>query len=360
MKSFWGIILALFLFTSVQAHASNIEVQPTMYSKSMAQDRVWVGTFQLVWNDFIDKVVFNPVRFREGNPAMVNELNQKSFTVNDISEDCYYKFTGKVRKNTKKQISRAIRKKFKESSDILDKLNLTARSDMLLIYAMLKKDFEFVRAFDKLDRSTFSDKYIADYFGIDSNSDKALGKGVEVLFYNDPSDFAVKLATIGEDEVILYKNSSNKPFNFIYLDMKKKQSTFKGNTSFKKNDELKVPNISLFEEKVLLSGSGSFSVSLESGYNDLVVKQIYSDNVVLIMEKKIVVDSFAPILRFFENLSNVTTQDTVFTVVGEIESGCAFTVNGTAQTANADGTFSIPLTLAYGANNFEFVVTDAA
>jgi len=250
MKSFWGIILALFLFTSVQAHASNIEVQPTMYSKSMAQDRVWVGTFQLVWNDFIDKVVFNPVRFREGNPAMVNELNQKSFTVNDISEDCYYKFTGKVRKNTKKQISRAIRKKFKESSDILDKLNLTARSDMLLIYAMLKKDFEFVRAFDKLDRSTFSDKYIADYFGIDSNSDKALGKGVEVLFYNDPSDFAVKLATIGEDEVILYKNSSNKPFNFIYLDMKKKQSTFKGNTSFKKNDELKVPNISLFEEKV--------------------------------------------------------------------------------------------------------------
>lgn len=250
MKSFWGIILALFLFTSVQTHASNIEVQPTMYSKSMAQDRVWVGTFQLVWNDFIDKVVFNPVRFREGNPAMVNELNQKSFTVNDISEDCYYKFTGKVRKNTKKQITRAIRKKFKESSDILDKLNLTARSDMLLIYAMLKKDFEFVRAFDKLDRSTFSDKYIADYFGIDSNSDKALGKGVEVLFYNDPSDFAVKLATIGEDEVILYKNSSNKPFNFIYLDMKKKQSTFKGNTSFKKNDELKVPNISLFEEKV--------------------------------------------------------------------------------------------------------------
>ena len=63
---------------------------------------------------------------------------------------------------------------------------------------------------------------------------------------------------------------------------------------------------------------------------------------------------------FFENLSNVTTAENTFVVVGEVESGCKFTVNGEEQTANADGTFSITLNLAYGVNTFEFVVTDAA
>ena len=70
-----------------------------------------------------------------------------------------------------------------------------------------------------------------------------------MLFYNNSTDYAVKLATTGEDEVYLYKNSSNKSFNLIYSDIEKKQKAFNGATRFKKNDELKVPNIYLFEEK---------------------------------------------------------------------------------------------------------------
>lgn len=249
MKKLIALITGIILFTNIQVFASGIEVQPTMISRSNEQDRIWVGTFQLVWNDFIDKVIFNPVRFREGNPALVNELNKRTFSADNISEKSYYKYTGKVKKNTKKQIAKAIRKKFKESSDILDKLDLTPRSDMLVIYAMLKKDFEFINAFDKLGRSAFGDSSMAEYFGIGVDSDKALGKGVEVLFYNDPSDYAIKLATVEEDEVLLYKNSSNKAFNLIYTDLVKKQKSFKGDRKFKKVDELKIPNISLFEEK---------------------------------------------------------------------------------------------------------------
>ena len=249
MKKILSILITL-IIGGIQVFASDIEVQPTMFSKSTAQDRVWVGTFQLVWNDFIDKIVFNPVRFREGTPTLVNELNQKTFTVNDISEDCYYKYAGRVRKNTKRQIEKAIRKKFRESSDILDKLQLTPRGDMLLVYAMLKKNFEFLYAFDKLERSLFSNDDIAEYFGIDKDSNNSLGKGVNVLFYNNEDDFAVKLLTTGKDEVYLYKNSSNKPFNYIYSDMLKKQDAYNGSKLFEKVDELKVPNISLFEEKV--------------------------------------------------------------------------------------------------------------
>lgn len=250
MKKIIGLLITVFLLSNCNAFANYIDIQPTMFSKSNAQDRVWVGTFQLVWNDFINKIVFNPVRFREGTPIFVYELNKQTFKDSDISDSCYYKYAGKVKKNTKKTISKAIRKKFKESSDILDKLDINPRNDMYLIYAMLKKDFEFLNAFDKLERSIFKSDDIAEYFGIDANSDNELRKGVNVLFYDDIEDFAVKLTTTGNDEVYIYKNPSNKPFNLLYIDMLKKEKSYIGDKHFNKVDELKIPNIKFSEVKV--------------------------------------------------------------------------------------------------------------
>lgn len=249
MKKLIILLLSLFMFSTTTYASEAIEVQATMLSRSNAQDRVWVGTFQLVWNDFIEKFVHNPVRFREGTPITAQELNQKTFSVDDISEKCYYKYSGKITKNTKKQIEKAIKKKFKETSDILDKLDLTPRNDKFLIYAMLKKDFEFLNEFDKLGKSDFGEDNVAEYFGIDAKSKNALGKGVTVLFYNSPKDFAVKLATKDNDEVYLYKNPSNKPFKFIYEDMNKKIAGFNGEKEFSDTDELKVPNIKFFAER---------------------------------------------------------------------------------------------------------------
>lgn len=249
MKKLLALLVAFLITFNIQVYANGIEIIPTFASKSKAQDKVWVGTFQLVWNDFINKIVFNPIRFREGNPDIVNNLNKQEFTVNDLSEDSYYKYVGKVKKNTKKQISKAIRKKFKETSDILDKLDLTPRNDMFVLYAMLKKDFEFVREFDKLEHTTFGENSFANYFGINKDSNPSLGQGVSILFYNNSDDFAVKLTTKNNDEVYLYKNSSNKPFKYIYADMLKKQTKFSGDKNFRKTDELKIPDIKFFEEK---------------------------------------------------------------------------------------------------------------
>ena len=266
MKKIIALLFSVFLLINTNAFASDIEIQPTMYSKSNAQDRLWIGSFQLVWNDFINKIVFNPIRFREGTPISVIELNKQTFSTNDISETSYYKYVGKVRKNTKRVISRGIRKKFHESSVLLDKLDLTPRNDMFIVYTMMKKEFEFINAFDKLGHSTFGKDSIAEYFGIGENSDNRLGDGVEVLFYNDPNDYAIKLATTSKDEVYLYKNASNKPFNYIYDEINKKQKSFKGATQFKKIDELKIPSICLFEEKK---------------YDELTNKRIMGTNMVI-------------------------------------------------------------------------------
>ena len=130
----------------------------------------------------------------------------------------------------------------------MDQLDLTPAKNRYIVYAMLKKNFEFVNPFDKLGKSSFRDTE-AEYFGIDGNSDKALDEGVKVLFYNDPSDFAVVLDTNKHDEVYLYKTSTTKTFNYIYSDMLKKQEAYEGDTEFNDVDELKVPNLKFFEEK---------------------------------------------------------------------------------------------------------------
>lgn len=248
MKKLFSLLTAFIIATSISACASDIEIQATMNAKPTAQDRVWVGSFQLAWNDFMDKIVFHPIRFREGTPIMVNELNKKAFTTSDISESSYYKYTGKVKKNTKKTIEKGIRKKFKENSDMLDKLELTHRNDMYVIYSMLNKKFEFVKEFEKLGRYAFGAENIAEYFGVNKYAPADLTSGIRVLFYNDPNDYAIVLNTTGKDYVFLYKNSANKPFNQLYIDMKKKEKAYTGKTEFKTVDELRIPNISFFEE----------------------------------------------------------------------------------------------------------------
>ena len=249
MKKILGLLIISAFILSIRWSFAAFEVLPPMQSRSNALDRVWVASFQLVWNDFINKIVFNPIRFRTGTPISVYELNKQAFDDDDLSENSYYKTCGKVTKNTKKQIAKAIKKKFKETSDLLEKLDLTPRNDMLFVYAMLKKDFEFINDFDKFEKSLFGEDQITEYFGINGTSRKALDNGVKVLFYNSSEDFAVLLATNGNDEVYLFRNPANKPFNILYEDMLKKEFLYKGDRKFNNVDELKVPNIKFFEEK---------------------------------------------------------------------------------------------------------------
>lgn len=248
MKKLFLSLLTVIMLGSA-AYAGNIEVLPTMQSKTNVQDRVWVGTFQIVWNDFMDKIAFNQVKFPSGTPTIVNELNKQTFTVNELSEKCYYKYFGLITKNTKKTIEKAIKRKFNETSDLLSQFDLTPGKDRFFIYAMLKKDFKFVVPFDKLGKSKFRGTE-AEFFGIRPNSSKELDKGVEVLFYNSPSDFAVMLDTQDNDEVYLYRTPNTNTFNFIYADMLKKKNNYKGSKVFAKEDLLRVPNLKFFEEKV--------------------------------------------------------------------------------------------------------------
>ena len=227
-----------------------LDVLPLLSSKSEQQNRVWVGTFQLVWNDLMDGIVKGPVKFEDYKSPLAKQLNKQKFKADQLSEDSYYKTYGETSPELKAEIEAAIKEKFNETSDILDSIDWTKAPGKYFVYAMLKKDFKFLTAFDKLKPARFAHSFKkVDYFGIDRKSDSALDNMVNVLFYNSKNDFAVAIKTDGNDVVYLYRTDDDKTFDKLYSDMFMKKVYYEGPSKFNSDDELKVPNISLYREK---------------------------------------------------------------------------------------------------------------
>lgn len=230
--------------------AETIELVPVMKSESSAQNRIWVGTFQLAWNDLMDGIVKGPVIFKGHKSLLADTLNKQQFTVNDISDNSYYTTYGEISPELRTKIETAIKEKFNETSDVLDAVDWNPGPEKYLVYAMLKKDFKFLTAFDKLKKDSFgSNKAKVEYFGINKKSDKVLRDTVHVLFYNSSRDYAVSIYTQTADTVYLYRTNDNKNFDKLYSDMFIKKAKYDGISDFTEKDELKVPNINLYKEQ---------------------------------------------------------------------------------------------------------------
>ena len=227
---------------------SEIAVLPTMNTNSSAPNRIWVGTFQLVWNDAIDNLIKNPIEFTDGFNQTASDLNKREINKEDISEDSYYIKSGVVSPDLKAIIEKGIKEKFDETSDILDMVDFTYNPEKYLFYAMLKKDFKFLEPFDKLEDEQFGTNPVTvKYFGINEDSSSRLYKNVSVLFFNKHDDYAVSIHTKGNDEVILYRTDDDKKFNEYYADIKEKTQDFDGSQFFGRYDRLKIPDMKLYQ-----------------------------------------------------------------------------------------------------------------
>ena len=220
-KIFTLLLLFVLAGSSVMAQTEKtFEVLPVFSAQAVQANRVWVGTFQLVWNDFMNEIVKSPIKFVGGTPSIVKQLNKQSFKAEELSESSYYKTYGAVSTELKETIEKAIKEKFNETSDILDGIDWTPASNKYIVYAMLKKDFKFLTAFDKLKPAKFGHSFNkVEYFGIDKNSDSALDNAVKVLFYNSSKDFAVAIYTQGYDVLYIYRTNDNKTFDKLYSEM---------------------------------------------------------------------------------------------------------------------------------------------
>jgi hypothetical protein len=254
MKKLFLTLTLLFMsfagFTAaIATETKDIDVLPTMNYQSTSPNQLWVGTFQLVWNETIDNVVKKPIKFVKYKSQMATELNKKAFKTSDISDNSYYTKYGVVSPSLKDEIENGIKEKFNETSDILNLFDWTYQPDNIFIYAMLKKDFKFLTPFDKLTSAPFgTNSNKVEYFGIDENSKKSLAKNVQVLFYNSENNFAVKLYTKDKDEVILYRTDDDKTFDKYYTEISQQEKKYTGSKKFQREDVLKVPNVNLYQQ----------------------------------------------------------------------------------------------------------------
>ena len=250
MKKLLTILFLTAIFTGFSIAAQKYpEMLASISQNSPQQNKIWVGTFQLVWNEFSDNIVKGPVKFKDFESDIADELNKQEFKKSELSENAFYIAYGKTSAALKEHIEKAIMEKFGETSELLNRVNWTDKSNAYIVYAMLKKDFKFAAKFDAFrtkEKFNYSkEKY--KYFGIDKESPSYMYKAVNVLFYNSPFDYAVALQG-QNDEVILYRTEKNSSFKNIYESLQERTRKYKGTKEFVAGDRLKVPYLSVKQE----------------------------------------------------------------------------------------------------------------
>lgn len=250
----------------------NIQSEPLIQT---AASNAWTSTFQLCWNEFIKLVGTEKIEYVEGNPPLADELNKQLFTKDDLSNDSYYVSVTKQTLKHKKEIEKAIKEKFNESSDILNSFKFDnipdEETNKWFIYSMLLKNFKFIKPYSILDSEYFnnekSQKY--KYFGYTNIGDDRKNQPLresytESLFYINDDDFAVKFSDKNKkEEMILYLTSSDKSFDEIYLELlnknakkdkyiqdriKEMQNKYAINSEIKFKNYYKIPFIHIDEE----------------------------------------------------------------------------------------------------------------
>ena len=211
----------------------------------ITENTAWCGTFNLVWNDLKNDIAKREIVFSP-QLKLVENLNKGTFNASYLSEDSYYKVYGTPSIALKQQIEKAIKEKFNETSDILDDFDWNSNDPKdYFLYAMLKKKFEFPKVFTELESGTFGNTENIKYFGINGSTDKEVREQAKILYYNSKEDFAIKLLTKQNDEVIITRGINSNTFGEIYQKIKEKSKKYEGNYSFGNNDILKIPNINI-------------------------------------------------------------------------------------------------------------------
>lgn len=244
------IIGILFLKKTVKIYIPQ-NSKPVLYIGAKGEsdiDTIWCGTFQLAWNELIEKLGKN-VEFENYNSELANKLNEKKFTKDMLSEDSYYIKVGNTSPNLKQEIIRDIKNKFgNKKSQFLDNIDFE-NPNGIIIYTALSKKFEFLEEFDDLESMLYgnSGKKVR-HFGITSESDKKLYKNVEIMFYewkDKQLECAVKLKTKEDEEIILAKINNKENFDEIYNYILELENNYEDSKELREEDLLWIPYINL-------------------------------------------------------------------------------------------------------------------
>lgn len=266
------VITGIFLiknFTSNKGESfvnKNINIVTSLEDK-ISDNTAWCGTFNLIWNDLKNDIAKQDIIFEEESD-IVSNLNNGTFTVDELSDESYYKTYGIPSLELKAEIEKAIKEKFNETSDILDSFNWEGHTEKdYFLYSMLKKEFKFPKVFDKLENGSFEEYSNVKFFGIDADTENKVGEQIEVLYYNSENDFALKISTQGNDEIIVSVGNTEDNFLNIYNAIMQRSEKYEGGKRFRNTDVFKMPYITFdLKEEIEAVENKPFSFSTGEKY----------------------------------------------------------------------------------------------
>lgn len=204
---------------------------------------IWCGTFNIIWNDLKNEVAKQDIVFSP-QLEIVEHLNKGTFTTKELNENSYYKVLDQPSLELKQKIEKAIKEKFQETSAILEDFDWTNGGEKdYFLYAMLKKEFTFPQVFSELKKDSFNKTPNVSYFGIDAKTKNSVRSQVEVLYYKNAEDFAIRLKTKNEDEVLITISQNQITFLDIYQTIQERSKVYNGSKTFNEQDTLKIPKL---------------------------------------------------------------------------------------------------------------------
>ncbi len=223
-------------------HPSDIDVVLSL-EDNITKNSIWCGTFNLLWNDLKEEIVKQEIVFHPQTQSIEN-LNKGTFTKDNLKESSYIKKYGLATLDLKKEIEEEIKKKWNETSTILDDFEWTeGKTEDYFLYTMLKKEFQFPKVFTKLEKGNFKNTKNVKYFGIDNSTNEETYNQVNVLYYNNENEFAILLKTQEDEEIILLRGAEKTNFKEIWDEVEEKSKT--ETKAFTKGDTLKVPYLNI-------------------------------------------------------------------------------------------------------------------
>jgi hypothetical protein len=236
---------------------SHMEVDITQ-----GKNLIYCNTFQIAWNELKDSVIKEDIRLTD-EPAIVKFLNKSLSTKADISEDCYVAMAGFGKDDIVAKINKALKQKFMDNAPVL---NVQIESHWILAYAYLFKELVFETQFEALKApitfDTGGDAVKVKAFGVkvfsrESARHAELAKQVEVLDYEDQSDFIISLKSKSSNGQIILARVEPKEtlldtFKSVEARIKEAEPE-----SLDMNDSLQIPK---------------FDLDLQHSYSELVEK----------------------------------------------------------------------------------------
>ena len=203
-----------------------LDLVATMKDKLQA-NAAWCASFSLAWRIFQEKYLKNDFDIINKNTLIENLVESYSKNIFVNENDCYIN-SGKATEKFKKEIEKAIKKKFKTKSDVLKNLPLSKDENTLdfLIYAIIMFNLKFPKAFEparkKLPFGDINGPRV-NFFGVmEDSKTKDLFKQVQPLFYENDKEFAVSLSSKDNKQIILYRTDSCENFEDTFNKVNKK------------------------------------------------------------------------------------------------------------------------------------------